>query len=710
MAWQHIVVRHNDRWEISEYVDSEDQLVHLPFYNLSRDKLVEEIHDFMESSPTSVSYTLSYLTRSLTGRTLKGLLKTDVDLARLVQEQDEPHGGPHNFSSEDVAPDVEAPNVEFPPLGHWYIPVAHVDDALAVVYDDPSPIDIDAIAVGKTFLEKKDLVIVVGKWHMQRQVEYTVSRSSKTRLTVICKQNETCPFKLVASSKGGLWMVTKLEDNHTCRLDLTRNTPRKLSSRVIADLFSKRILNEGSILKPRAMIVEILREYGIEVEYSVALRARNLAIEIVYGSHDQSFAVFPAYLEMLKRSNPDTVYDLETDGDDRFMYTFVALEVCRATFNVCMRPVIAIDGTHLKRKTKGILFVAVTKDGNEQCFLLAIGRAFGDRDDLVIVSDQHVSIKNTVKAVYATAVYGLCYYLIAKNLIRVGRHVISMFKSAAFAYREEKFLKYLSMISSSRAEVYNTLLSIGVHRWARSQSPSRRYSFMTSNAAECFNARLLWARRLPICSLIEVVRDVIEKWFDERRAKTVSRDHILTEFAYTKLYKQVEMSRQYGVRCHNAHLYKVQKNDKSFLVDLHMRTCECGEFQLDQIPCSHVAAAIRSAEHDIYDYVDLYFKQVTLCLAYHDRVVLRKEDIVQQVKAQVREVEDNKYARGVEALATTGRNVQPHNRLSMKNVVHLAKGNVDLRDVVFVVNQDTTRASVRIEFNLKFESVMIERI
>ncbi|KAH6805124.1 hypothetical protein C2S51_029955 [Perilla frutescens var. frutescens] len=388
------------------------------------------------------------------------------------------------------------------------------------------------------------------------------------------------------------------------------------------------------------MIAEIVREYGIEVEYSVVLRTRNLAIEMVYGSHNQSFAVLPAYFEMLKRSNLDTVYDLETDGDDRFMYTFVALGVCRAAFSVCMHPVIAIDGTHLKGKTKGILFVAVMKDGNEQCFPLAIGvgpiendaawtwfmerfkRAFGDRDDLVIVSDQHVSIKNAVKAVYPTAVHGLCYYHIAKNLIRAGRHVISMLKSATFAYREEKFLKYLSMISSSRAEVYNTLLSIGVHRWARSQSPSRRYSFMASNAAECFNARLLWARRLPICSLIEVVRDVIEKWFDERRAKTVSRDHILTEFAYTKLYKQVEMSHQYGVRCHNAYLYKVQKHGKSFFVDLHMRTCECGEFQLDQIPCSHAAAAIRSAGHDIYDYVDLYFKQVTLCLAYHDCVRL----------------------------------------------------------------------------------------
>ncbi|KAH6766892.1 hypothetical protein C2S52_017875 [Perilla frutescens var. hirtella] len=417
----------------------------------------------------------------------------NVDLARLVQEQDEPvvyvteksiqqtpiHGGPHNFSSEDVASDVEAPNVEFPPLGHWSIHVAHIDDALTVVQDDPSQTDIDAIAVGKIFLEKKDLVIAVGKWHMQRQVEYSVSRSSKIRLTVICKQNEICLFKLVASSKGGLWMVTKLEDNYTCRLDLTHNAPQKLSSRVIADLFRKRILDEGSILKPRAMIAEILREYGIEVEYSIALRARNLAIEMVYGSHDQSFVVLPAYLEMLKRSNPDTIYDLETDGDDHFMYTFIALGVCRAAFSVCMRPVITIDDIHLKGKTKG----PIENDAAWTWFMERFKRAFGDRDDLVIVSDQHVSIKNAVKAVYPTMVHGLCYYHIAKNLIRA-----------------------------------------------------------------------------------------------------------------------------------------VQKNNKSFLVNLHMRTCECGEFQLDQIHCSHAAAAIRSAGHDIYDYVDLYFKQVTLCLAYHDLV------------------------------------------------------------------------------------------
>ena len=42
------------------------------------------------------------------------------------------------------------------------------------------------------------------------------------------------------------------------------------------------------------------------------------------------------------------------------------------------RPVISIDATYLKEKYKGVLFVAVTKDGNEQIYPLAFGFADGE--------------------------------------------------------------------------------------------------------------------------------------------------------------------------------------------------------------------------------------------------------------------------------------------------------------------------------------------
>ncbi|KAH6797741.1 hypothetical protein C2S52_022295 [Perilla frutescens var. hirtella] len=613
MAWQRVVVQHSGRWERLEYLDGEDQVVHLPFNLLSRDSLIREIHDFMETSLSTTSYTLNYLTRAGDGRKLKGLIKTDVDLIRLVQEQDEPtvyvtqksiqeipttsevppfvhthdsddemdessaeededdddsyeselrrtqisefcewireagnldefvsileQDGPHNMSSQTVAPDEEGPTIEGLSVTHWMIPVGHTDDDNPIIDDDQDELAGEDLAVGNTFLKKDDVLIVVGNWHMQRQVEYYVSRSTKSRLEFTCKRKDICAFRLYAKEKDGLWRVQKFEDNHTCRLDLTRNAPRKMSSKVMAVYFSKKIRYEAAVLKPRAMIAELLKEYGIEVEYGVALRARNLAIEMVYGGHDKSFEMLPAYLHTLRANNPD----------------------------------------------------------------------------------QHQSIKNAVARVYPEAHHGFCYYHIAKNHARHGKHLIVAFKKAAYAYRQESFLKYMSMIERNEA-AYASLLSICVDHWARSQSPKRRYTFMTSNMAESFNACLLWARRLPICSLIEVVRSVTERWFDKRRELTVSRDHVITDGAFQKLSKQVEKGRHFVSHQTTAYTYTVTDAERSFVVDLQHRTCDCGEFQLDQMPCSHATATIRSAGHNMYDYVEYYYKQVNMCLTYHERV------------------------------------------------------------------------------------------
>ncbi|KAH6835928.1 hypothetical protein C2S53_002769 [Perilla frutescens var. hirtella] len=38
------------------------------------------------------------------------------------------------------------------------------------------------------------------------------------------------------------------------------------------------------------------------------------------------------------------------------------------------------------------------------------------------------------------------------------------------------------------------------------------------------------------------------------------------------------------------------------------------------MPCSHATAAIQSAGHNMYDYVEYYYKQVNMCLTYHERV------------------------------------------------------------------------------------------
>ncbi|KAH6775008.1 hypothetical protein C2S52_012569 [Perilla frutescens var. hirtella] len=156
-----------------------------------------------------------------------------------------------------------------------------------------------------------------------------------------------------------------------------------------------------------------------------------------------------------------------------------------------------------------------------------------------------------------------------------GAHVVSMFRRAANCYRAQDFEKYMNhLFLASENGAYKKLLDADPMRWARSKCVVRRYGFMTSNCAECFNGRLRWARRLPVCTLLECVRTLIGHWFSERRKNALARTHELTE-----------------------------------------------ELDLDLIPCAHAVAALSKSNHVVSSYVSSYYTTQTLRGMYSAEVM-----------------------------------------------------------------------------------------
>ncbi|KAH6811026.1 hypothetical protein C2S51_024788 [Perilla frutescens var. frutescens] len=449
-----------------------------------------------------------------------------------------------------------------------------------------------------------------------------------------------CPFKLCAVVDGVVWRIYKFDGTHTCHMDMSRIALRQVPAWVIAKYFARKLIDEGVVLKPKEMVSELLREYGIQIDYSFALRSRNIAIEMVYGDFDKSNAQLPAFLHTLQLQNPGTLYEFQMNTVHELKYTILALRPCISAFHAGARPVVVIDGTHLKGKNKGIMFVVVMKDVNEQLLPIAVGIGpienddtwiwflnrlhitLGEIEDLLIVSDQHKSIKNAVAAVFPRAIHGLCYYHLQTKMAKRGSNVIGLFKEAAYAYRTNVFQRHLSALEMLSRPAYEKLCTIGPQHWSRSQCPVRSVGFMTSNASESLNARLLWARRLPIFSMLESFRKIVEEWFVERRAAAKMWDHLLTEPIVDKLSKNVEQGQCFSVRCTTlAHLWNVEVGMKSFMVNLHHRTCDCREFELDLIPCSHVAAAIRFSGGNTYESVDRCYKMETIVSMY-DSVIM----------------------------------------------------------------------------------------
>ena len=131
---------------------------------------------------------------------------------------------------------------------------------------------------------------------------------------------------------------------------------------------------------------------------------------MIRGSPSESYNLLLKYSHVLQKENEGTVTGLKLDENNNFLYYFVAIGSCINGFLQCIRPVIAVDGTHLKGLYRGTMFVATCFDGNNQLYPLAIWigdsenndslewfmknlhAPIGDVPDLVIIFDRCTSI------------------------------------------------------------------------------------------------------------------------------------------------------------------------------------------------------------------------------------------------------------------------------------------------------------------------------
>ncbi|KAL5549338.1 hypothetical protein UlMin_004569 [Ulmus minor] len=365
--------------------------------------------------------------------------------------------------------------------------------------------------------------------------------------------------KLVESE---YWMVTKYEKNHTCPTDFKPVRRRQATSWVVGECVKRKLINPGRVYRPRDVMDDMKRKFGVDISYSVAWRGRECAYDnLRLGTPEQSYKLLPGYLHMLMDTNPGSVVNLEVSNGNRFQYLFIAFVASIHGFSYC-RPVINIDATHLKGKYRGVLFTAVCHDANQQIFPLAFGvgdskndaswswflhrvkSVFGSNPALVIVSDRHHSINNVVQEVFPQAFHGICMYHLLNNLKtkfrnktkELEQHYIRTTKT----YNLQDFHVLFYTLSSAVPGVKEYLEAVALHRWTRSHAPSRRYNIMTTNISESLNAVLVKVRELPITALVNEIWLLCQKWFHERRTKAAG----MFPLSYKKLFLLAVMEKK----------------------------------------------------------------------------------------------------------------------------------------------------------------------
>lgn len=80
-------------------------------------------------------------------------------------------------------------------------------------------------------------------------------------------------------------------EDHTCARDIRSCAEPKVTARAIAEYVAPNMSTDGFVIRPSDIQGQVLREFGVRLNYPAALAGRNRALKTIFGDHDKSFQV-----------------------------------------------------------------------------------------------------------------------------------------------------------------------------------------------------------------------------------------------------------------------------------------------------------------------------------------------------------------------------------------------------------------------------------
>jgi hypothetical protein len=162
-----------------------------------------------------------------------------------------------------------------------------------------------------------------------------------------------------------------------------QNTARFLGRRVMG------VVRADSDTSVSSLIETIWGITGYRVKYSKAWRAKQHAIQLLWGDWKEAYNEVPRILSAMKHFNPGlrwytTVGRIVDDVDGVpkpvLQRVFWCFSQSVEAFKHC-RPLVLVDGTFLTGKYRGVLMIAVGVDPDNQLVPLAFALAEGECKD-----------------------------------------------------------------------------------------------------------------------------------------------------------------------------------------------------------------------------------------------------------------------------------------------------------------------------------------
>ncbi|XP_009790980.2 uncharacterized protein [Nicotiana sylvestris] len=412
------------------------------------------------------------------------------------------------------------------------------------------------VMAGQVYKDKATLKEVMENYAIAQRFQFRVDRSNVVSYALLCI-SEDCEWRFKTSSinKSELFKVREFIDNQTCPLKDKVYEQRQASGSLIGGMIRPKLTNHKRKYTPKDIIDDVKSDLGV-------------------------------------------------DG-----------------FDHC-RPIVVVDGSHLKSYCIGIFVSASTLDGGSHILPLAYGVinsennaawtwffeqfkiAYGDRENMCIVSYRNESIIKYVSRVYPDVPHFACIWHLWNNVHKKFKKshakLSGIYFSMAKTYTQAEFDSLIEKVEKVDIRVKEYL-----EGWTT-----------TSNIAESINAALVSARELPIYDFLEEVRKMFGRWNCSNR-KEATQTYTTLEKKYQEMLTLNEaMSTRMTVVPSTEYLHTVNDGGRNYIVCLLERKCVCGRFQVDELSCPHAWAVLKSKFLMPEEYFSNYYKPNTIVMTY----------------------------------------------------------------------------------------------
>jgi hypothetical protein len=467
--------------------------------------------------------------------------------------------------------------------------------------------------VGMKFSSVEMVRKAIAEYSIKHRVEIKMPINDRRRVKAVC--DEGCPWYLYVSEdkRVNCWAIKTYVGNHTCtrKWALKRCTAKWLGNKYL-DRFRA---DEKMSLASFAKTVQL--ELNLTPSRTKLGRARKHAWDLIYGDEVQQYNDLWDYGQELRKTNPGSSLFLKLH-DGCFKSLYFSLDACKRGFLNGCRPVICLDGCHIKTKFGGQLLTAIGIDPNDCIFPVAMAVVEVEclaswkwflehlKEDLgiqnttpfTIMTDKQKGLIPAVQQTFPDSEHRFCVRHLYSNFQGQfkGENLKNQLWACARASTITRWNEEMEKMRVLNKDAHAWLEKLAPNTWVRAFfSEYPKCDILLNNTCEVFNRYIVEARELPILSMLQRIKGQLmaRHYNKQKEVQDKWGVNVICPKIRKKLARHAEMANTCYVIPSGSGVFEVHDREWQYNVDIKGKHCDCKRWSLTGIPCSHAISCLR---------------------------------------------------------------------------------------------------------------------